>query len=381
VLNEAWETSESSDVNVEGKKIETGESKNDNKENLGSMSIQYTEPSFLPFTQLPGISHAAKVFIKEGISGDANGKSISNTKMMAIDPYDFGQVAWFRKDLLPYHINEYLNLLSGEPSSCLVSKSFSETYKVKPGDYISVGWDSLDKAVLNVYGVIDYWPSWNPEKDPDSLQKGYPNLIVANLPYIQDHLSMEPYSIWLKMKPDATSQQVYEAIKKENIPVLSLRDSRQEILKLRSSDPFQLTINGLMTMGFLISGVICLIGFLIYWVITLGSRTLQFGIFRAMGISVKQLIRMMACEQFFTSGVSMGAGILIGGLTSRIFAQLFQISYNAELQVPPFKVVSYISDRLKVYLLIAIIMIFGLLILIYLLSRIKIHQAIKLGED
>jgi putative ABC transport system permease protein len=74
-------------------------------------------------------------------------------------------------------------------------------------------------------------------------------------------------------------------------------------------------------------------------------------------------------------------GILIGLATSRLFAPFFQIALDAASQVPPFKIVFYSNDRLKIYILMGMIMALGLSILAVLISRIKISQAVKLGED
>ena len=52
------------------------------------------------------------------------------------------------------------------------------------------------------------------------------------------------------------------------------------------NDPFQLAVNGVMTLGFLIAIGISFIGFLLYWLLSLYGRILQFGVLRAMGISL-----------------------------------------------------------------------------------------------
>jgi putative ABC transport system permease protein len=75
------------------------------------------------------------------------------------------------------------------------------------------------------------------------------------------------------------------------------------------------------------------------------------------------------------------AGILVGGLTSTLFVPLLQVAYSAVSQVPPFKVISYFSDRAKLYIMVGIMLGSGLAILGNILSRIKISQAIKMGEE
>jgi putative ABC transport system permease protein len=100
-----------------------------------------------------------------------------------------------------------------------------------------------------------------------------------------------------------------------------------------------------------------------------------------MGISFAQLIGMLTAEQVLTSGAAVVIGGLVGSLTSKLFVQLFQISFNPATQMPPFQVTFDPNDSVQLYLIVIFMIMIGLFILGWLLSRIKIHQAIKLGED
>jgi putative ABC transport system permease protein len=350
------------------------------EQNNGPVKVNYLEPSFLRFSKLDGIEHAAKVFDRYRSSIEYNGKYIENVRLMAIDSYDFGKVAWLRSGLMPHHINEYLNLLASSPDMCLISESVSKEYGIQAGDYINLGWTGSTNAVFTVGGVISYWPSWNPNISPQNAQDGAPMLVVANLSYVQNHLGLEPYEVWLKLKPGAKSSQVYESIKKNGIAPLSLTDVPQQIVQVKNS-PFHLAINGVLTLGFIISGIICFLGFLIFWILSIKTRTLQFGIFRAMGLSAGKLVSIIVWEQLLTSGVAIFSGLIIGLFSSRFFVPFFQMTFDSYSQVPPFQVISYMDDRLRIYFLTGSMLALGLIILGILISRINISHALKLGED
>ncbi|HTG67910.1 MAG TPA: hypothetical protein VL921_01530, partial [Candidatus Udaeobacter sp.] len=66
---------------------------------------------------------------------------------------------------------------------------------------------------------------------------------------------------------------------------------------------------------------------------------------------------------------------------SLLYVPNFQIAFNPSSLVPPFKVMFDSSDLMRIYLLVGFMLLFGLGILAYMLSRLRIHQAIKLGED
>ncbi|MFC5653637.1 FtsX-like permease family protein [Paenibacillus solisilvae] len=377
-----------------------GETASSNK--AAPQKTQYTEPSFLPFTQMPDVEHAAKVFIKKNASyyapAPAKGKDAGGSKLqeqdkielMGIDTYEFGNAAWLRDGLLDYSFNSYLNLLASDPTAVLISSSMARQHGLKPGDLIQIGWYGANTAEFIVYGIVDYWPTWNPgaggssqpaaEDGGNAARADIPNLVIGNLSYIQSSISLEPYEVWLKLKAGSSSERFYQEIAGKGYDILSLADANQERIAA-VNDPFQLAINGVMTLDFLISIVITFVGFLLYWVLSLLARTLQFGILRAMGISFFQLLGMLVAEQLLISGAAILLGVLTGNLTSRLFVRLFEMSFDPKTQILPFEVTFNSSDQVGLYVIVTAMMVLGIGILGFTVSRIRIHQAVKLGED
>lgn len=345
---------------------------------LSPKRVQYTEPLYdNALNKLPGVEHYAKVFIKEDAYFSTS-NAVVDAKLYGIDTDEFGMTAWFKDGILDYHINEYLNLIASDASSVLISRSIANEQGLKPGDPISIGWDMVESRNFIVYGIIDYFPTFqpNPTKPADPL----PHMIVGHLSTIKTLLAVEPYEYWFKLKPDASRVDFVKAIEEHKIYVTEYRDTIQQINDMKS-DPFQLAVNGVMTLGFIISIIISFCGFLLYWILTLQGRILQIGIFRAMGISFRQLIYMLVAEQLLTSGAALLIGALDGNLTSRLFVPFFQLSFDPKTQVPPFEVIFDPKDTTSLFIIVTIMIGTGLAILAYLLSRIKIHQAVKLGED
>jgi putative ABC transport system permease protein len=89
----------------------------------------------------------------------------------------------------------------------------------------------------------------------------------------------------------------------------------------------------------------------------------------------------LALEQLLTSGVAIMIGVLVGNLASRLFVPNFQIAFNPSSLVPPFKVMFEAIDFFRLYSIVCFMLLLGLGILSYMLSRIRVHQALKLGED
>ena len=140
-------------------------------------------------------------------------------------------------------------------------------------------------------------------------------------------------------------------------------------------------MNGALTLSFVVIMIMTIIGFLIYWILSIRSRTLQFGILRAMGVTFREIIGMIGYEQILVSGVSIAMAFVIGGIASDMFVPLFRSMYNPADQVPPFLVAAAQSDYIKLYLLIVVMLGGGFAILGALIKKININKALKLGED
>ncbi|HHY24091.1 MAG TPA: ABC transporter permease, partial [Clostridiaceae bacterium] len=340
--------------------------------------VTYIEPPFQQFTELSGVELATKVFKKSNVELRGISGTSYNVDLMGIIPDEFGKVSWIRPGLLPYHWYNYLNLMAESPTAFLASRSIQEKYKLKEGDSIYITWKGQTYLEGYIYAFIDYWPTFNPNL---KTSKGEPKeLIVANLSYIQAKMSLEPYEVWIKREPDATDTQIYNDIKEKKIDMTDIKFTKNEIIK-KKNDPMLQGTNGALTMGFVITMLISAIGFLIYWVLSIRSRALQFGIFRAMGLSMRNIIAMLICEQVLISGTAVLMGIVIGGLTCDLYLPLIQIAYSVEELALPFKVFAYGDDYIKLYSIVGTMLLSGIAILGVLVSKININQAIKLGED
>ncbi|KNY25630.1 ABC transporter permease [Pseudobacteroides cellulosolvens] len=229
-----------------------------------------------------------------------------------------------------------------------------------------------------VYAFIDYWPTYNPNIKNKSGTTSY--FIVANLDYIHARYSVEPYEVWLKKKNNATSNQIYNDLAGKNINIEERKDSTEQIINMKNDPIFQGT-NGALTLDFLVTLIVCIIGFLIYWIMSIQKRILQFGIFRAMGLTLKKVLGMLLCEQILITGSSVLFGIILGNFVSKIFIPMLQLVYSSEEQLPPFKVIFDQSDYIRLYIFVGIMISIGFIVLGAIISKIKINQALKLGED
>lgn len=366
----------------------------------------YTEPAFERFESLAGVDKAAKVFVKDGVTissnkmkvpltpaeqnkqnsanrrpnrGDAavtENSATNRVKLMTIEPGSFSQVCWSTDRLLPVHINSYLNALAEYNSGVILSSSFKD-YGVELGDKVSCQWGGNEAFEVTVLAFADLWPSINPYEKTDDV---YIDFAIMHYDYVNVLTKVEPYQVWLSLNDDATTEALYESISEKGIKPTMLNVRNQKIIS-EKTDPMLQGMNGALTLGFIIIMIMCIIGFLIYWILSIKSRTLQFGILRAMGMSYGEIIAMIVYEQVLVSGAAIFTAFFVGGIASELFVPLFQSLYSISEQVPGFAVIPLRDDYIKLYIVILLMLLTGFIVLGRLISKIKISQALKLGED
>jgi putative ABC transport system permease protein len=327
------------------------------------------EPPFYIHQQLPGVENAARV-LKKSSRISLGSRSLGDGTLMGIDPVDFAQVTWFREDLTANHLHYYMNSLTSHRAAALVNREFYEENEFDPGDWITlrVGDKQVDFFIA---GVIDLWPTIYPREFP---------LVVANLDYIQSQYIIEPYSVWLNLKEDANLQTIVDKLSEDGIYVVSIKDTQNEIIEGRR-EPQRMGLYGMLSIGFIVAVLITVLGFFLYNFLSLKKRMVQFGIMRSIGLSVTQLIAILSLEQLLSVGIAFGLGTVFGVITSRIFLPFLQISENIGGVVPDFRIIIQEGDIMKILIILGGTLVIGLIILGVILTKLKLHEAIQLGED
>lgn len=345
-----------------------------------NLELTYTEPDFSIYETMDGVEHATKVYREDeiGVSEASDAKS----SLMAIDTKNFGETINMQEDLLPVHINNYLNSVGSLADAVLLSENYHDKYNIQIGDTISISNSKGKEFSALVYGFFDYWPGYIPKShtlNEEGVMATNDNfLIVANLAKVQAVFGTSPYEVWIKT--NESSQFIYEYAEKNNIEYTEFEDVASLLVDVRNDALFQGT-NGILTMSFIIILILCCTGFLIYWILSIRQRELLFGVFRAMGMTKKEVIKMLINEQIFSSGLSILIGTGLGLLASKLFVPLVQIFYASTEQAIPLEVVRETVDMVRLFCVIGLVIVVCMIVLGMLISKIRISQALKLGED
>jgi putative ABC transport system permease protein len=182
------------------------------------------------------------------------------------------------------------------------------------------------------------------------------------------------------MKDDAFPDDMYDFIESKNMRVTKYVN-KSEDMEHTLTDPLLQGTNGVLTMGFAVTILLCAVGYLIYWIMSIRERELIFGVLRACGFHKNEIVKMLITEQIFSGLFSVLAGIGIGKLTSAMFVPMLQASYATSEQVLPMKLITRASDLYRLYGIVAVVMLTCIFVLIFLLFRMNVTKALKLGEE
>ncbi len=195
----------------------------------------------------------------------------------------------------------------------------------------------------------------------------------------QEGFDIRPYQVWLKTNsPDA--EFFYKWADENNLKFTSVESLQSNLAEIRTDTLFQGT-NGILTLSFIIILLLCGVGYLIYWILSIRERELLFGVFRAMGMRKNEILHMLVNEQIFSGILSIAFGAVVGFVSSAMYVPMIQITYAAEKQVLPQSLITDNADMVKLFVVIGVMLCVCIGVLIRNIVAMKITNALKLGED
>jgi putative ABC transport system permease protein len=315
------------------------------------------------------------------LSGSNSKESLT---LYGIHTKTFGETTSLPEGCMEKHYYTYLNAMAENADAVLCSSSFRDILGYKIGDTIT--YTSGDNTAVQgvIAEFVDYFPGFTPQEialNPDgSTYIKYNYLVVANLSTLQQKWGVIPYEIWFQLEEGATTDGFYRFVEENNVILSKCVDLAEEQDATRKNTIFQGT-NGILTMSFIIVLLLCGIGYLIYWILSVKSRELLFGVLRAMGLGKGSVAWLLMIEQLFASLLPILAGAGVGMAASVLFVPLIQIAYSASDQVLPMELVLDKADIAELFVMIGIMLLICFAILARQVLKTGIAQALKLGED
>jgi putative ABC transport system permease protein len=332
---------------------------------------------FIPvdeYRNIEGVEGVARLG-RFAASDIANADGISRGFYYGIDRIDFPQVAFWRDDFSAQGLDVMMNALALEQNGVLVDQRILARGNYKVGDTISPAVSVYGvnfKIDLQIVGAFDLFPTWYPEQGA---------LIVGNLDYLFQQMGSEfPYRVLIKVEEGVDPRDLY-AGNSVSLPTSSLSwDSPTENIVDVQSQPGRQGLLGFLFIGFATAALLTVLAFLLHMVFSFQRRFIELGVLRAAGLSMGQMTGYLIWELAFLITIGGVVGTVLGYFASMTFIPFMQIGQEAADLIPPFKVLIAWDSIYQIYWMFAILFGLTLIVSILLLRRMRIFQAIKLGE-
>jgi putative ABC transport system permease protein len=337
-----------------------------------------TEPQwlFLPVSEhlrVPGVEAAARVG-RYSATANIGGRQQAG-RILGLDRLDFPTAAFYRPDFAyGESLGALMNRLGASSDGILVNGGFLAQQGLAVGDplRLTVGAaGTYAEVAFTVVGALDLFPTLYPQDGP---------FFVANLEHIYGALGgTYPYDVWLMADAEVAGEEIVAGVHNLGLVVVTSQDARQRIAA-EQTRPERQGLFGLLSAGFLAAAALTVLGFLLYAIVSFQRRFIELGMLRAIGLSKRQMAAFLAGElaALILTGVTVGAGL--GVWASTLFIRYFQIGTDKTTLVPPF-VVKIAWPQVGVILAIfGAMFILAVAALVVLLNRMRVFEAVKLGE-
>ncbi|HET90012.1 MAG TPA: ABC transporter permease [Chloroflexi bacterium] len=329
---------------------------------------------FLPITEhreLPGVRAAARV--GDYPASASLGGQVESGRFVGLDRLDFPGVAFFRPDFAPLSLGALMNALASDRRALLVERYFLARHGLQIGAPLHLTVDVLgERAQIEfiVAGALDLFPTLYPEDGP---------FFVGNLRYLFEQLGgLYPYDVWLAAGPGSTVP-IVTALNERGVPVVSAWDAR-DLIAAEQQRPERQGLFGLLTLGFLASGLLTVLGLTLHALLSFRERTVELGVLRALGFSLRQMRVYLAGTQVVLLLVGLLAGTALGLATGHLFIPFLQAQGGMYPGTPPFIVCTAWGDVALIYTLFAATAAASIGLTLAMLHRLRVYEAIKMGE-
>jgi putative ABC transport system permease protein len=299
------------------------------------------------------------------------GRSTAQGRFFGVDRAEFPNVAFFRRDFAYSQLGALMNRLALDSSALLVSPNFMAEYSLGVGDKVDLTismWGERRAIPFIVADLITYFPTFYPDDSDNQF------VFVGNLEYVFEMMGgVYPYDVWIRTDPDIDIQKMQSDLLNLDIRVISVRGSR-EAIEVEQGRPERTGVFGILSVGFVAAALLTLLGFLLHALISFRRRYIEFGVLRAIGLSVGQMIAFLLIATGITAGTVLGVWV------SNLFIPFLQVGTAKFQNIPPFVVLIAWDDIIKIYAVFGVMLLAAVAGMIWFLLHLKIFEAVKLGE-
>ncbi len=338
---------------------------------------------------IPGVTDGMDVFRAVG-TAPSDVLRYPDVTTLAVDSTRFQRLAFWRSDFAAAPLSSLMQDLQKPVSQdgalpAIVDDQLLAATGKQIGDQINVqlGFDSDANFIIE--GTFHYFPTLDTSQYAvvsdisrllTVLHQGNPiNQTTAN-------------EVWLKLAPNApryTADQIVNILqnnpKKQVIVSIEEADDRAALTDSLRNDPLHFSISGALSLDFVVAALLSVIGFVVLFYLIAQRRSFEFGVLRAMGLSLRQLAVSLSWEQvtLLLSAVVLGIGLGVA-LAYSVLPALATDDTGKPL-LPPFVTHMDLQSVIQLGIFLIACMLAALAATIVIFRRLQLHEVLRLGEE
>jgi putative ABC transport system permease protein len=344
----------------------------------GEEAVSGPRWNFLPVTEylkLPGVKAATRVGRYPASTNLSGG--YQEGQFLGVDRVDFNRVSYWRRDFAGYRLGTLMNALATTPEAVLLPKDFMTEHALAIGDSVRINvelYGTRAELDCKIAGSFDLFPTWYPGAEDAKW------LFVGNLDYLYEQAGDQyPYDVWLRTSGYMTKERMDRAMLDSGFRA-SVSDVALQRVSKEQTRPERQGLFGFLSIGFAAAALLTVLGFSLYALFSFRRRFIELGMLRAIGLSSAQMTLFLACELAFIILTGLVLGTVLGVIASSTYIPFLQVGTGPEARIPPYLVQIAWSSIERIWLLFGLLFVGVLGVLAVLLLRMRIFQAVKLGE-
>jgi len=288
------------------------------------------------------------------------------------------QVVWDQLGALST-LGLVLDYPEAPPIPAIASTTLMDLNGLQIGDiYRLVNVGGISPAVQVVDTTV-YYPSLYGEQRPFLVVDQAALLYAINR---RPGAAVYPAEIWLRLAPGVAAEDVLAAAGTDGDDTAIVRvETLERTLRGLQTNPLALGLMGLLYLAFVVALALSVVGLMTYAALTARSRRNEFGVLRALGMSLGRLAASLALEQALVmlTGVLLGAAL--GAILSNRVVPTLAIGATGEAITPPFVVQVEVAALAQYGLIMAGVLLAVLIASLLLVRRLSLAQTLRLGEE
>lgn len=341
--------------------------------NTGQVSRTLTGYNTLPairLLEIPEITEVSRVGVYP--TRLQIGTQRIDGNIIGVDRASLAAIARYRSDYSSEPLADLLNKLAGNRTGVLINRQALEKYKLKINQEITYQVQDVSNewrsAKVPIVGVLDYFPTQDPRTK---------FFLITNIEPIWETVGTQlPHDIWISVKAGTDMPALQAKVRELGYPVVRWLDPQQELIAAQTA-PARRGVLGFLSVGFVASIALTLVGNIIQIAASFRSQAVQLGSLRAMGLGSFAVGTYLILSQGLAVIGGILGGTLIGAATTLLYLPLLDFSGG----LPPYLVRVSWTDILLVYAIFAGVLLFVTFMTTFLLGRERLFTVVKLGES